>query len=250
MHISLVDMYSKEELQKIVDDSLCLNDVLRTIGYSTVSGNNHLTIKKRLESDAISTDHFRVVPGKKRSDSEVFCENSEVSQCVLRRRYSKISDNSKCAICGQSIIWNDKPLTMTLDHINGNKHDNKLENLRWICPNCGSQLDTFGARNFKNIHPHTESSANMRHYYYMDKCRICGKSISKGAELCKDCLSKERRKDIPTKPELINHLCDKSITDISKEYGVSNMTVRKWCVGYDLPYKKDDIKSQKVFQPL
>ena len=115
MRVSLIDTYSKDELQKIVDNSLCLNDVLRAIGYSTVSGNNHITVKNRLKSDSISTDHFKFVSGKKRSYDDVFCENSEVSQCVLRTRYSKISDNSRCAICGQSIIWNNKPLTITLD---------------------------------------------------------------------------------------------------------------------------------------
>ena len=74
--------------------------------------------------------------------------------------------------------------------------------------------------------------------------------IRRSRTICKDCLSEERRKNIPTKSELINHLCNKSITDISKEYGVSDMAVRKWCTRYDLPYKKNDIQSQKVFQLL
>ena len=45
----------------------------------------------------------------------------------------------KCSICGQQPKWNGKPLIMILDHINGNHRDDRLENLRWVCPNCNYQ---------------------------------------------------------------------------------------------------------------
>ena len=78
-----------------------------------------------------------------------------------RHQYEKISSASscltggnalyKCSICGQEPFWNGKPLTLTLDHINGKNHDNELSNLRWVCPNCDRQLDTFGYKNVKNL---------------------------------------------------------------------------------------------------
>ena len=45
----------------------------------------------------------------------------------------------------------EKPLTLILDHINGHNHDNRLENLRWVCPNCNQQLDTTNGRNVKKL---------------------------------------------------------------------------------------------------
>lgn len=55
--------------------------------------------------------------------------------------------NETCAICGCGVIHNNKPLTFICDHIDGNAANNKRENLRMICPNCDSQLDTYKSKN-------------------------------------------------------------------------------------------------------
>lgn len=52
-----------------------------------------------------------------------------------------------CAICGMSPIWNGKELVFILDHIDGHASNNKRDNLRCICPNCDSQLDTYKSKN-------------------------------------------------------------------------------------------------------
>jgi len=58
--------------------------------------------------------------------------------------------NNKCAICGIEPIWNDKPMPFILDHIDGNSDNNSRENIRMICSNCDSQLDTYKSKNFGN----------------------------------------------------------------------------------------------------
>lgn len=66
-----------------------------------------------------------------------------------------------CAICGMLPEWNNKPLVFILDHIDGHASNNRRENLRCICPNCDSQLDTYKRRN----------KCGDRHYYRYHKSK-------------------------------------------------------------------------------
>ena len=63
------------------------------------------------------------------------------------RDYILKDQENKCAICGILNIWNDKELKFVLDHIDGNAANSCRENLRLVCPNCDSQLDTFKSKN-------------------------------------------------------------------------------------------------------
>lgn len=66
---------------------------------------------------------------------------------------------NKCEWCNVS-SWNGKPLTLHMDHINGNSDDNLPSNLRLLCPNCHSQTETYGGKNRKN----TKRSSYMKRY--------------------------------------------------------------------------------------
>ncbi len=77
--------------------------------------------------------------------------NRKISKEIKAWYLLTIINNFVCSVCSQGIIWNNKPLTLQLDHINGDNKDHRYNNLRLLCPNCHTQTETFGAKNIKNF---------------------------------------------------------------------------------------------------
>lgn len=154
--MKIIPIYKRksiEELKKIVSESFSYRELGRKLGYThTCSGNTLKVLEKWVKQNNISTEHFthRANGFIERTNENVFVENSTASQCTLRRFFIKGNFvEYKCSICGQLPEWNGKELTLILDHINGINNDDRLENLRWVCPNCNQQLDTTGFKNFR-----------------------------------------------------------------------------------------------------
>ena len=68
-----------------------------------------------------------------------------MSKCMREWLYEHLEQ--KCSLCGLGLVWNGKPLRLQIDHENGDKQDNRIENLRIICPNCHTQTHTWGVSN-------------------------------------------------------------------------------------------------------
>ena len=127
-------------------------DLAQKLGYTNKNGGIYRTIRQNLDRRDIEIPKWgkRTRTTYQKTDEEIFCENSSYDRKDLKKRI--ISQNLldvKCSECG-IIDWNGKPLTLQLDHINGVNKDNRIENLRFMCPNCHSQTSTWGTRNILN----------------------------------------------------------------------------------------------------
>lgn len=236
--MAIIDNYTKEELENIVKNSSSIKEVILKLGYSTNSGSNSTTVKNRLEKYNIDYSHFGNLHKEKRNEENIFIEDSTASQQTLRRWYIKGNYTEyKCSICGQLPIWQNKELTLILDHINGHNKDNRLKNLRWVCPNCNQQLDTTG---FKKIR--VDSTKHIEKKYY---CIDCGKEITKNATRCVDCANKSRQKISKeiNREELKDLIRRLPFTQAAKEYNITDNGLRKWCDKYNLPRTKKEINS-------
>ncbi len=75
---------------------------------------------------------------------DIFCQNSLVSRGRVKTLLIKLSIlDYKCGICGIYPLWNNRSLSLHIDHVNGTRNDHRIENLRFLCPNCHSQTETY-----------------------------------------------------------------------------------------------------------
>jgi len=147
--------YTREALAAAVSSSETVAGVLRQLGIKPAGG-SHYYVSRRIRELGLDTSHFlgaghrRGKPGPRKSPEEILLvlpeDATRTSHTMLRRALIESGVSHTCAHCGTAPEWRGKPLTLAIDHVNGDWHDNRLANLRFLCPNCHAQTSTWCRR--------------------------------------------------------------------------------------------------------
>ena len=225
-------MFNCHEIYDIIKKSTSIAQVLNELGLKPAGG-NYRTFDRFVKKNNIDTSHFtgqlwskgKQLPPKKDLE-EYLCEGIKITSHRLKQRL--IRENifeHKCYICNLD-EWMGKPIPLELDHINGDHDDNRLENLRIICPNCHAQTDNYRAKNRRDRKPVKAKPVKEIVKYY---CPDCNKEINKDSKHCEECSHKKLRKvERPDLQTLVNDIKNLGYSATGRKYGVSDNAIRKW----------------------
>ena len=193
---------TKEEMEIVLSTSKSMREVILKFNLSPNGSGGYRNIKKRIIDLGLAIPKYNYYgSGEARrtiDDGDAFCENSTYPRQSLKRRILKDGLlKYECVDCGNMGEYNGKQLSLHLDHKNGINNDNRLENLRFLCPNCHSQTETYSGKANKQIK----------------------------VKVKKERPKKVERPDIDT---LLKEVKELGYSATGRKYGVSDNAIRKW----------------------
>lgn len=242
-----------EEYREAVLNSFSITGVCNYLGIIPAGG-NFQTIKRNIVKYGLDTSHFT---GQAHTRGKILVENPIGRETIKRRLIQE--RGHRCEKCLRT-EWFDIPITLEVDHINGDSDQNDFSNLKLLCPNCHSQTPTWrrakssysqnpkficpecngkkqrlslrcqdcyqarkGPRNSKSTMP------NNPNYYTLQKTCSCGTLISDKATPCTKCAHKKQLKiDWPDTDVIIAGIRETYYSAMGRKLGVSDNAIRKY----------------------
>jgi len=150
--------WTPSQLKVAAKKSYSLRQVIELLGL-VPAGGNYVQIKSAIEIYQVDTSHFTGQGWRKNRSfqfspridlTEILKKDTTFQSFKLKKRLflSKLKE-PRCELCGWAESSPDGRIPVELDHINGDRYDNRLENLRILCPNCHSLQSTHRGMNQK-----------------------------------------------------------------------------------------------------
>lgn len=231
--------YSEDEARRAIVASRSYAEALRRLGMRPAGG-NHATLRKYADTWQIPTDHFDPYWAGRRATrrravplEEILVDGSTYHRGHLKKRLLAEGVKQRlCELCGQGEHWHGRRMSLILDHINGVGTDNRLQNLRIVCPNCAATLDTHCGRNVL--------------LHQKRKCDGCGAYFLPNFSRQRYCSAKCNHKDTrgiprphgrrvarPPYEQLLREIDELGYLAVGRKYGVSDNAIRKWVRWYE-----------------
>jgi ribosomal protein L40E len=183
---------------------------------------------------------------------------SESHRVKTKERIIYVMGDS-CQICG----YNKCKSALELHHLNPLSKDFAISgnvNLSWdniikelpkcilICANCHREVHENNSMNLISSFNEEKSNEITQQIYDLKHkklfyCKDCGALISYGALTCRNCLKEQTKAKIPTREELKELIRNSTFVSIGKQFKVTDNAIKKWCIKYNLPSKRIDIKN-------
>lgn len=274
---------TQKRLRKAVEGAKSTADVIRSLGHDPAQNSRYQQVR------AYSIEYGIPLPQAKNGvrtsatpripDNLFFAEGTVRSGTTLRKRMVRLGvpyvcSNERCLLHkAESMQWAGVPITLQVDHINGDHYDNTFSNLRFLCPNCHSQTETYARGNHRPTVPCTCGRTTLAIFAkqdcyhnefgilkYRNACHDCGVGVDGKSARCKKCAGnllrgkkKETKFDYPPVEEMVNRITDIGYSAYSREIGATDNAIRKHLrrEGVDpLPKRITRLQREKMYGRL
>jgi hypothetical protein len=149
---------------------------------------------------------------------------------LKKRLFEAGLKSRRCELCGLGELWHGRRFSLILDHINGVSTDNRIENLRIVCPNCAATLDTHCGRKLRLDQRECLLCGSSFQPKYADHryCSAwCGRRHMRGPR------PETRKVERPPYEQLKAEVEAMGYCTVGRKYGVSDNAIRKWVRAYE-----------------